>query len=147
VVGDLVLILNLDQFERKFGFLESLRDKAGEYYGVAFADIPVAGGDALLDACKSDLRMMSKLAAIHQNMTKYPKFAAALKIDKLVEFASTRPHIKINYQRDPTGKLEFIFDPADVKARWQILRLMADEYYLHSELTSMDWDVNSKAPS
>jgi hypothetical protein len=144
VVDDYVLILNLDQFERRFGFLENLRQDAGRFFGVVFKDIPLAGGDQLLAACKSDLRMMSKLASIHENMTKYPTYAAALEVTRLIDFVRTRPHIKVRHQTNSNGQLELVFDPKDIKARWQILKLLADDY-LHSELTSMEWEVNSKA--
>jgi hypothetical protein len=62
---------------------------------------------------------------------------------KLVTFIRQTPSVQIDLE-GPKGKEQLVFYP-DPQRRWSILKLLDDDY-LHSRLTAVDYEVNSKSP-
>ena len=75
--------------------------------------------------------------------SKYPHAASAVgTLATLVAFLKERPELQIDLE-GPAGKEELVFYP-DLARRWRILKLLDDDY-LHSQLTHIDYEANSKS--
>jgi hypothetical protein len=140
-VGGYALILNQPTFERALAFVEQARAAATATLGQLLATVTVANAVDFMTAAGTDLNMVSKLRSIAEKMAGNPAYAAAMTTERLIEFAEERG-IPIDTQ-EVNGFREFVFLP-DPQHRWRILKLLDDDY-LHSSLTDIDYEVNSKS--
>ncbi|MBM9468847.1 Kiwa anti-phage protein KwaB-like domain-containing protein [Nakamurella leprariae] len=140
VTGGTALMSSATAYERLFGALEQLRASAAAVYEATFARLPIIGAEALQAACLSDLNMMRKLTSIGAKLAE-PRFADAMRIERILVFLHANPHIDVLVDRTgPAPRL--VFDPG-AQQRWSLLKLLDDDY-LHSRLTDTDYEANSK---
>jgi Domain of unknown function (DUF4868) len=136
------LMVNQANFERSLAFVEQARAAAAATLGQLLATVDVTNGADFLTAAGSDLNMVSKLRSIAEKMAASPAYAAAMTTERLIQFAE-KQGIPIDTE-DVDGVRQFVFHP-DPQHRWRILKLLDDDY-LHSSLTEIDCEVNSKKP-
>lgn len=142
VAGGYALILNQPTFERALAFVEQARSVAASTLSQLLTTVGVTNADDFLGAAGSDLNMVSKLRSITEKMETSPAYAAAMTTERLIEFAEARG-IEIDTEEvDGVRQFVFLRDPAH---RYRILKLLDDDY-LHSSLTDIDYEVNSKIP-
>ncbi len=85
--------------------------------------------------------MVSKLRSVASKLAN-PTYRAAMSTERLIEFAAEH-NLEIDVEEiDGENRLVFHADPA---RRWRILKLLDDDY-LHSQLTQLNYEVNSKSP-
>jgi hypothetical protein len=142
VVAGYALIVNQDKFERSLAFVAQARSAATATLSQLLTTVGVTNADDFLAAAGSDLNMVSKLRSIAEKMAARPAYAAAMTTERLIEFAEERG-IQIDTE-EVDGVREFVFLP-DPQHRWRILKLLDDDY-LHSSLTDIEYEVNSKSP-
>jgi hypothetical protein len=143
VVADgFALIVNQATFERSVRFVDEAAAAATATLGELLTTVTVGNPADFLAAAGSDLNMVSKLRSIAEKMAANPAYAAAMTTEKLIEFAEERG-IEIDTE-EVDGTRRFVFLP-DPQHRWRILKLLDDDY-LHSTLTEIDYEVNSKSP-
>jgi hypothetical protein len=143
VVADgYALIVNQPSFERALAFVEQASAAAAATLNQLLSTVSVKNAADFLIAAGSDLNMVSKLRSIAEKMAANPAYASAMTTDKLIEFAEARG-IAVDTE-EVNGVRQFVFFP-DPQHRWRILKLLDDDY-LHSSLTDLDYEVNSKSP-
>jgi hypothetical protein len=136
------LIANQSAFERALEFVEQASAAAVATLGHLLTQVTVRNAPDFLAAAASDVNMISKLRSIAEKMAANPAYAAAMTTPALIEFAEARG-IEIDTEV-VDGDRQFVFLP-DPQHRWRILKLLDDDY-LHSSLTELDYEVNSKSP-
>jgi Domain of unknown function (DUF4868) len=142
VAAGYALIVNQDRFERSVAFVEQARSAAAATLTQLLTTVSVTNAADFLAAVGSDLNMVSKLRSIAEKMAARPAYAAAMTTERLIEFAEERG-IEIDTE-EVDGVRQFVF-LSDPQHRWRILKLLDDDY-LHSTLTEIDYEVNSKSP-
>jgi hypothetical protein len=142
VVDDIVFVVNQGAFQRSLGFVEQARELAGETIDELAAQLEITNMDDFRAAATSDINMVAKVRSIAEKMTANPAYAAAMTTDSVIDFAQAN-NIDIDFEVvDGRRRLVFHAEPA---RRWRILKLLDDDY-LHSQLTEVDYEVNSKSP-
>lgn len=129
-------------FERSFGFLEELKRDSAQSFSEISEHIEVEGLEEFRKACTTQPQMMAKIASIKQSM-KDPEYAAAMKMPNLLKYIDEHPEVKIKLDGQGADR-RFVFDPADLANRFQILKLLDDDF-LHSMLTQRDYESIAKA--
>ncbi len=128
--------------ERALGFIEQASTAALATLDTLLATVAVANAADLRAAAATDVNMIAKLRSIAQKMASSPAYATAMTTARLIEFAEEHG-LEIDTE-DRDGERQFVFSP-DPQHRWRILKLLDDDY-LHSSLTELDYEVNSKSP-
>ncbi len=142
VMGDgLALVANQGSFERALGFIQQASEAGQRTLTQLLSTVTVTNAPDLLAAAATDVNMISKLRSIAEKMGTNPAYAAAMTTDKLVEFAKQR-NIAIDTE-EVDGETRFLWIP-DPQHRWRILKLLDDDY-LHSSLTNLNYEANSKS--
>ncbi|MDP9336034.1 MAG: DUF4868 domain-containing protein [Actinomycetota bacterium] len=142
VSADVALVINQGAFERSLGFVAQAQELARETLTQLTERLEIANADDFLAAGSSDLNMVAKVRGIAEKLATDGAYANAMTTERLVAFA-TDNHIEIDVEVvDGNQRLVFHSDPA---RRWRILKLLDDDY-LHSQLTELDYEVNSKSP-
>jgi hypothetical protein len=142
VVADgMVFLVNQRQFERATGFTERAAQAAVVTLQSITAQLRIKNLDGLLAAASTDTNIVAKLRGIKAKMSTSDAYAKAMTMPTLVAFVKARPELQIDLE-GPDGKEELIFYP-DPPRRWRILKLLDDDY-LHSQLTEIDSEANSK---
>jgi Domain of unknown function (DUF4868) len=142
VAHDVVLITSQSNFQRALNFVEQARQLALETINTLSQQLEIINFDDFSAAASSDLNMVAKLRSIADKMASNPAYAAAMTTERVVAFAAAS-NIEIDTEEvDGAQKLVFHSEPA---RRWRILKLLDDDY-LHSQLTELDYEVNSKSP-
>lgn len=133
-------ISNQGQFERSLGFLEEAGEAASETLVKITGQLRIKNLDALLVAASSDNNMISKIRGIQAKMSIDETYARSMTMEKLTEFIRSSG-IEVDVE-EQDGQEHLVFYP-DPPRRWRILKLLDDDY-LHSQLTSLDYESNSK---
>lgn len=128
-------------FERAFGFLDQLRATSAETFDQVTANLRIRGLEKMKAACTKQSQMMAKMASIRRSMDEDPDYAAAMTMDRLVAFVRDRDYIDVEIALE--GDAEVLVYRDDVRNRFQILKLLDDDY-LHSVLTERDYESGSK---
>jgi hypothetical protein len=86
--------------------------------------------------------MLGKMASIQRKLDKYPQYRAALTMPKLLEFVGAHPECEVEISGvGDAAQLVYRNDP---QHRFKILKLLDDDY-LRSDLTSLEYEANSKS--
>jgi hypothetical protein len=141
VAAGLVFFVNQRQFERASGFTERAGKAAVATLKAITAQLRIKNFDGLLTAASSDSNMVAKLRGIQAKMAANVTYAKAMTMATLVAFVEARPELQIDLE-GPPGKEHLVFYQ-DPPRRWRILKLLDDDY-LHSQLTNIDYEANSK---
>lgn len=133
VRGDLLFILNKDNFQKIFRFYDMLVGTAKQTLQIIQARIPIDDFSAFETACEGHLQKLAKL----KNIASKPYLQKiTMKDIKRVINKYKLPILTVG-----SGKNEKVkFDPLD---KWAILRLL-DDNYLESVMTGNSYEVNSK---
>lgn len=142
VAQNYALIVNQGNFERALGFIEQASTAALETLNTLLVAVAVSNADQLRAAAATDVNMIAKLRSIAAKIAASSTYAAAMTTDRLIEFAEEQ-QLEIDTEVEG-GHRRFVFHP-DPQRRWRILKLLDDDY-LHSSLTELDYEVNSKSP-
>jgi len=136
-----VVMTNQRNFESALDFLELARRDADATLRTITAAVPIKNRDAFLAAASSDINMLSKVRSIAEKIERNPNYATAMTLERLKKFSKDHAGVHLDLEGSP-GNEELVFH-SDVQRRWRILKLLDDDY-LHSDLTSVDYEVNSK---
>jgi hypothetical protein len=85
--------------------------------------------------------MVSKVRSISEKLAGNATYAAAMTMPNLVRFVHAHPELGIDLE-GPPGAEQLIFHN-DPQRRWRILKLLDDDF-LHSQITELDYEANSK---
>lgn len=141
VVGPQVVIFGQRNFERGLDFLAEARAEAEAVLRSATANLPIANLDDLIAAARTDVNMLAKLRSIAERMERDATYADHLTITNVLAFKALQPEIEIDIEGEP-GEEMLVFH-REPGRRWRILKLLDDDY-LHSQLTELNYEVNSK---
>lgn len=142
VTNGLVLIANQRAFERALGFLDLAGPAAHQTFAAITAQLRIKNVAELAAAVQSDPNMIAKLRGIQEKMSRNAGYGAAMTMGNIIPFISKRPDLNIEVE-GVKGKEELVFR-SDPQHRWQILKLLDDDYLL-SELTQTHYEANSKS--
>lgn len=142
IANGVTLVINQDAFARSLGFVEQARQLARETLAQLSERIAISNAEQFLAAAASDLNMVAKVRSIAAKIARDPAYADAMTTERVIAFAEEND-IEIDVE-EIDGKKHFVFHP-EPRRRWRILRLLDDDY-LHSQLTELDYEVNSKSP-
>jgi hypothetical protein len=142
VVGDTAFFQDRAGFQRLFGYLEELRERAAVTFQTITTDLRIAGIDQMAAAVTGSPTMLGKMASIQRKLDKYPQYRAALTMPKLLEFVGAHPECEVEISGvGDAAQLVYRNDP---QHRFKILKLLDDDY-LRSDLTSLEYEANSKS--
>ena len=130
-----LFVQNVASFQRIFGYFEELRKKARDTVRAIHRRVPIYNLAAFEDACATDTRMLTKLAAIAQRP--YLSRVTFEDVERTIQKFSLDIEVVPN-----NGVNSLVFDPRQ-KRRWLILKLMDDDY-LGSDMTNEKYETNSK---
>jgi hypothetical protein len=141
-VGQYVFFTRRAAFDRLFGFLEELRDRAQQTFNDVTSVLKIVGRTEMIAAVTGAPAMLGKMASIQRKLDKYPSYKAALTMPNLLSFARSHPEcgVELSGQGDE-AQLVFQSDPRN---RFKILKLLDDDF-LRSELTKFEYEANSKS--
>ena len=141
VIGHFVFFKNRKAFQQLFGFMEEMRQQANETFLAVTAQLRIDGLEQMLHAVIGAPAMLGKMASIQRKLTRYPSYLKAMTMPNLLKFIGEHPQcgVEITGHGD-NAKLVF---RSDAQHRFKILKLLDDDY-LHSELTALDYESNSK---
>lgn len=142
VVDDIAFFRNRASFQRLFGFLEELKEKAAETFAAITADLRIAGIEEMAIAVTSTTNMLGKMASIQNKVATIPQYRDALTMPKLVAFIKEHPECEVAVIGE--GDAAQLVFSQDYQHRFKILKLLDDDY-LRSELTDLEYDANSKS--
>jgi hypothetical protein len=142
VVGDIAFFSNRASFQRLFGFLEELKEKAAETFAAITADLRIAGIEQMAVAVTSTTNMLGKMASIQNKVATIPQYRDSLTMPKLVAFIDDHPECEVEVIGE--GDAAQLVFSQDYQHRFKILKLLDDDY-LRSELTDLEYDANSKS--
>lgn len=143
LVGGYVFFRNRSQFQQLTGLLDELRKEASTTFATVTKQLRIDGLEYMAAAVTGAPAMLGKMASIQRKLDQYPKYREALTMPKLVAFALDHPEcgVEITGEGDD-ATLVFHNDP---QRRFKILKLLDDDY-LRSELTTLEYEANSKSP-
>jgi hypothetical protein len=142
VTGGVVFFRNRQAFQRLFGYLDELRQQAEQTFALISADLKIEGLDAMRTAVTSSPAMLGKMASIQRKLDQYPEYREALTMPRLKAFADAHPDCEVEIVGDGDAA-HFVFH-GDPQRRFKILKLLDDDY-LRSELTTLEYEANSKS--
>ena len=142
VVGSTAFFRDRAAFQRLFGYLEELQRLAESTLLTITTDLRIEGIDDMNVAVRQGPSMLGKMASIQRKLDEYPKYRAALTMPNLLTFIADHPEcgVEVSGEGDD-ATLVFHKDP---QHRFKILNLLDDDY-LHSQLTSLEYQANSKS--
>lgn len=141
VVNGIVLFDNRKLFQRVFGLLDELRQKAGQTFDVVTAGLRIKNLDQLREAATGQLQMLGKMSSIARKLEEFPAYKQAMTMEKLLAFIEVNPHTSVAVEGEG-DEATLVFEP-DAKHRFKILKLLDDDY-LQSGLTDLSYEANSK---
>lgn len=141
VVGGFAFFDNRRRFQRVFGLMEELQERAGQTFDDVTAGLRIANLDALRQAATTQLQMLGKLASIDKKLKTIPAYREAMTTEKLVAFIQAHPYTEVEIEGQGS-EAKLVFQP-DGKHRFKILKLLDDDY-LQSQLTELSYESNSK---
>lgn len=141
-VGDVAFFKDRPAFQRLFGYLEDLRRRAAATFRSVTETLRIDGIDQMAAAVTGSPAMLGKMASIQRKLDQFPQYRAALTMPRLVAFVRRHPEYQVDIDGDgEAAQLVFRNDP---QHRFKILKLLDDDY-LHSELTTLEYEANSKS--
>lgn len=141
VVGPQVIVFRQRNFERGLDFLAAAQAEAEAVLRSATANLPITNLDDLIAAARSDVNMLAKLRSIAERMDRDPTYAQHLTMANVLAFTALQPEIELDIE-GAVGEEALVFH-REPSRRWRILKLLDDDY-LHSQLTELNYEVNSK---
>jgi hypothetical protein len=132
---------NRKSFQTLFRLLQELQERAEATFRAVTSALRIDGFDAMLSAVTTQSQMLGKMASIQSKLDKYPQYKDALTMPKLVAFVQGHPECGVDVAGQEDGT-KLVFRP-DPQHRFKILKLLDDDY-LRSELTSLEYEANSK---
>jgi hypothetical protein len=141
-VGGIALFRNRRAFERLFGYLEELQRQAAATFRSVTSQLRIDGIEQMAAAATGSAAMLGKMASIQRKLDQFPQYRAALTMPRLLAFVRQHPE----YQVDTSGSGDDtrLVYRSDAQHRFKILKLLDDDY-LRSELTSLEYEANSKS--
>lgn len=141
IVDDFIFTTKPKRTEGLLDILSDIQRVATETFDHVTENLAIKNLDELKAVAVSDINMMRKMTSIADKIDKDPSYLEAMAMDKILAFLKERPQIEIDIEG--TGKdAKFVFHN-DPQRRWRILHLLDDDY-LHSQLTELDYEANSK---
>jgi hypothetical protein len=142
MIGDFTFFKNRAEFERLFGYLEEMRAQAAATFEAVTAGLRIGNVEEMATVVIRSPAMLGKMASIRRKLASHPEYRDAFTMDKIAAFIRDHPSCGVEVEEDRDGPLlVFTNDP---QHRFKILKLLDDDY-LRSELTSLDYEANSKS--
>jgi hypothetical protein len=141
VVNGIAFFDNRKRFQRVFGLLEELRQRAGQTFDEVTDGLRISNFEDMRAAATTQLQMLGKMASIAQKLTDYPAYKDAMTMPKLLAFIRSNPHTNVTISGE--GDAASLVFESDAQHRFKILKLLDDDY-LQSQLTELDYEANSK---
>ena len=141
VAGQFIYFTNRSAFQRLFNLLQEIRDRAETTFREVTLNLAIDGFDQMLDAVITQSQMLGKMASIQSKIDRYPQYKEALTMPNLLKFVRSHPDYQVELSGDGDDA-KLIFRP-DPQHRFKILKLLDDDY-LTSELTTLEYETNSK---
>jgi hypothetical protein len=136
-----IFFSNRSNFDRSFEFFAQIQQRAASTFDAITAQIAIHGMAELRAAATKDINMMAKLSSIQRKIDSRPEYAEALQMERLLKFIDANPHVDVDVTGEGASRqLVFIGSP---QRRWKILKLLDDDY-LTSNLTTFDYEIDSK---
>ena len=142
VVQGFVFFENRRNFQIIFGLLEELQAQAEDTLRAVTSKLAIQGFDQLLEAVRKNSNMIAKLESIRQKVNDFPKYKEALTMPQVLNFVRTHPLCKVQLSGD--GDDAALVFQNDIQHQFKILNLLDDDY-LRSDLTTMEYEANSKS--
>lgn len=142
IVNDIVFTTKKSVAESLLGIVAEIRAQATETFDQIAANLRIANIDQFRNAVTADITMMRKMSSIAEKIERNPTYLDAMAMDKILTFVRKRPHIEIDVEGQGRDA-RFVFHN-DPQRRWRILHLLDDDY-LHSPLTELEYEANSKS--
>lgn len=142
VVGGIAFFRDRPAFQRLFGYLEDLRRQAAVTFQSVTEHLVIDGADQMAAAVTGSPAMLGKMASIQRKLDQFPQYHAALTMPRLLAFVRRHPEYQVDITGD--GDAARLVFRNDAQHRFKILKLLDDDY-LHSELTSLEYEANSKS--
>jgi hypothetical protein len=142
ITGQYVFFRNRSLFQQLTGLLEDLRAQASVTLKTITDKLRIDGIEEMAVAVTRGTTMLAKMASIQRKLDTYPKYRQALTMPNLVKFVLAHPECGI--EMSGTGRKARLVFRNDPQSRWKILKLLDDDY-LRSELTSFEYESNSKS--
>jgi Domain of unknown function (DUF4868) len=141
--GTYVFFSDRRAFQKLFGLLAEIEAQAERTFQEMTEKLQIDGIDRMLVAVTGSPSMLGKMASIQRKLESYPEYKKAMTMPNLLKFVRLHPECGVELSGDgPWAKLVFRNDP---QHRFKILRLLDDDL-LRSELTSFEYEANSKSP-
>jgi hypothetical protein len=137
-----VFFRNRKTFQQIFGLMEVMRQQAAATFADVTSQLRIDGLDQMRAAVTGAPAMLGKMASIQRKLDQYPKYREALTMPKLAAFVGKHPECGVEIAGEGEDA-QFIFH-TDPQRRFKILKLLDDDY-LTSELTTLDYEANSKS--
>jgi len=142
LTGNYVFFRNRSAFQQLTGLLEALRQQAATTFQAVTANLHIEGIEQMATAVVGAPAMLGKMASIQRKVDRYPQYREALTMPKLVAFVLQHPECDVEVTGEgDNAKLVF---RNDAQHRFKILKLLDDDY-LKSELTTLEYEANSKS--
>jgi hypothetical protein len=140
-IGGWIFFANRNNFDRSFEFLALVQESAAQTFDAVTEHLTIDGLAELRAAVTKDVNMMAKLASIQRKIDKHPEYTKVLQMIPLLAFIDSNPHVDVDVVGEGADRrLLFLAAP---QRRWKILKLLDDDY-LRSNLTTMNYEVDSK---
>jgi hypothetical protein len=143
VASGYAFFLNRKTFQRLFGLIEEMQERAAATFDLVTAQLQIEGFDEFREvATSAQPAMLGKMASIQQKLDRFPGYAQAITMPNLITFIRANPQTGVELSSSDDGA-RLVFR-ADLQYRFKILKLLDDDY-LESALTHLHYDANSKA--
>jgi hypothetical protein len=142
VSGDYVFFENRRAFQNLVGLLDALRDQAETTLRSVTSSLKIQGFDELLGAVRKHPGMIGKMESIRQKVANFPAYREALTMPKILAFVRSHPECRVELSGE--GDDAALVFQNDFQNQFKILKLLDDDY-LKSELTTMEYETNSKS--
>ena len=129
-----VFSFNKHNFQTIFRFYEQLKETAQQSLDTIQSHIPISNFFEFSTACMSHLQKLAKL----RNIANKPYLPNITMED--IKRTITRNKLNVEIVKNENGEEKIKFDPKD---KWVILNIL-DDAYLESEMTHLNYEVNSK---
>jgi len=142
IASGFIYFANRSAFQKLFKLLEELQRRAEATLREVTQNLNIDGFDQLLSAVSTQPAMIGKMASIQLKLDTYPQYKEALTMPKLLPFIRSHPECHVDLSGGGNdAKLVFRSDP---QRRFKILKLLDDDL-LRSELTTLEYEANSKS--
>lgn len=141
VVGGYAFFEDRPRFQKLFGFLQDLQARAEETFDDVTSSLQISNLAEMRTAATTQLAMLGKMASIQRKLESFPAYRDAMTMEKLAVFVANNPQTGVQIEGQGSAA-KFVFQ-SDLEHRFKILKLLDDDY-LQSQLTTLNYDANSK---